>query len=72
MREKYEGVVDLKNMKQETLGSILDFIYTGFVGVTDDNVCDLLESSDYAQVNGKPLPFFHCDVALQLFHVIET
>jgi len=53
MREKYEGVVDIGYMKQETLGSILDFIYTGCVRVTDENVCDLLESSDYAQVASK-------------------
>jgi len=53
MREKYESVVDIRNMKQETLGSILDFIYTGYVTVTDDNVSDLLESSDYAQIESK-------------------
>jgi len=53
MREKYEDVVDIGNMTHGTLGDVLDFIYTGCARITDSNVSDLLESSDYAQVASK-------------------
>jgi len=67
MREKYEGVVDIKNMKQDTLESILDFIYTGCARITDNNVFDLLENSDYAQVASKCEQVWHSVLKPRIF-----
>jgi len=52
MKEKYENIVKIPNLNLHTLGSILDFVYTGLCGVDDENVCRLLEGADYVHITG--------------------
>jgi len=49
MKEKYENVVNIRNLSLRTLGTVLDFVYTGVLEV-DDDVCHLLEAADYVQI----------------------
>lgn len=66
MQEKYDNVVNIQHLSQNTLDKILDYIYTGVINVTEDNVYQLVESVDYTQIPGKRLCLFHNAVRLKL------
>jgi len=66
MQEKYDNVVNIQHLSQNTLDKILDYIYTGVINVTEDNVYQLVESADYTQIPGKRLCLFHNAVRLKL------
>jgi len=53
MREKYAEVVPVTGISDFVLEKVLDFIYAGSVSMTTDTVCDLLEGTEYTQVDGE-------------------
>jgi len=51
MREKYEKVVKVSKVTDDLLGKVLDFVYSGYVELSDDCVCELLEVADYVHLD---------------------
>ena len=47
MKEKREGVIRLKETTKTVMEEILEFLYTGYVEVTEDNAFELITQADY-------------------------
>ena len=47
MKEKKEGVIRLENTSKAVMEELLDYLYTGYVDVTQHNAFDLLEVADF-------------------------
>jgi len=47
MKEKKEGVIRLKETTKTAMEEILEFLYTGYVEVTEENAFDLITQADY-------------------------
>ena len=54
MKEKREKVARILKINEDTMESILNFIYTSEITVTKNNVCDVLKAADYFQIQSKP------------------
>jgi len=50
MKENYESKATIKTVSPEIMATILDYIYTSNLEITDENVYDLLCASDYLQM----------------------
>ena len=50
MKETYEAKATVSSVSAEIMENILDFIYTGKLKVTDENVYELLCAADYLQI----------------------
>jgi len=48
------------SVEADALASVLDFMYTGSIELTAENVIDVLETAEYLQVSGKALLFQLC------------
>ena len=46
MKEKYESSVTLHNISTKSMQTVIDFIYTGKIGINNENVMDLLSDAD--------------------------
>ena len=51
--KKNENSVKLEKISSETLEIVLDYVYTGVANVTADNVLDLLDAAEFAQLEGN-------------------
>jgi len=51
MREKYEEVVKVSKITDDLLGKVLDFVYSGYVELREDCVCEFLDGADYMQLD---------------------
>ena len=47
MREKIEGVIRLEETSKAITEGVLDYIYTGYVSVSEENVFELFAKADY-------------------------
>ena len=47
MKEKIEGVIRLEETSKSIMEGVLDYIYTGYVSVSEDNVYELFAKADY-------------------------
>jgi len=47
MKEKREGVIRLKETTKTAMKEILEFLYTGYVEVTEENAFELVTQADY-------------------------
>ena len=47
MKEKVEGVIRLDETSKAIMEGVLDYIYTGYVSVSEDNVYELFAKADY-------------------------
>ena len=47
MKEKIEGVIRLKETSKAIMEGVLDYIYTGYVSVSEENVYELFAKADY-------------------------
>ena len=47
MKEKIEGVIRLDETSKAIMKGVLDYIYTGYVSVSEDNVYELFAKADY-------------------------
>ena len=47
MREKIEGVIRLEETSKAIMEGVLDYIYTGYVSVSEENVFELFAKADY-------------------------
>ena len=47
MKEKIEGVIRLDETSKAIMEGVLDYIYTGYVSVSEDNVYELFAKADY-------------------------
>nr|CAB3259866.1 kelch-like protein 20 [Phallusia mammillata] len=52
MKEKYDEVVSVENVPLERLENVLEFIYSGDIEVTEENMLEVLEDSEYTQIEG--------------------
>ncbi|XP_078490701.1 kelch-like protein 12 [Ciona intestinalis] len=50
MEEKYKDVVELQAVDAESVEKLVDFMYTGKININTNNVCDVLEVSDFLQI----------------------
>lgn len=51
MREKQEGVIRLVEKRKALIELVVEYLYTGIVSITLDNVFDLIEASDYLMIS---------------------
>ena len=51
MKEKYDTIVEIKEMNGAVVKSIVDYFYTGSIKISSDNVIDLLTTADYLHVD---------------------
>ena len=51
MKEKYESNATVSGVGAEPLKLLIDYMYTGSITVTSDNVFDLLAAADYLQMD---------------------
>ena len=49
--EKYADTVEIKDVDEISMKSIIDFIYSGKISINHKNVFDLLAASDYLQID---------------------
>ena len=47
MKEKIEGVIRLEETSKAIMEGVLDYIYTGYVSVSEDNVYEVFAKADY-------------------------
>ena len=47
MKEKIEGVIRLEETSKSIMEGVLDYIYTGYVSVSEENVYELFAKADY-------------------------
>lgn len=47
MKEKIEGVIRLEETSKAIMEGVLDYIYTGYVSVSEENVYELFAKADY-------------------------
>ena len=47
MKEKIEGVIGLEETSKSIMEGVLDYIYTGYVSVSEENVYELFAKADY-------------------------
>ena len=47
MKEKIEGVIGLEETSKSIMEGVLEYIYTGYVSVCEDNVYELFAKADY-------------------------
>jgi len=59
LKESQEKKVEI-SVEADALASVLDFMYTGSIELTAENVIDVLETAEYLQVSGKALLFQLC------------
>lgn len=50
MQETYQETIELKGVSEVGLEAILDFVYSGVLTLTTDNVCDVLTAAAHLQV----------------------
>nr|CAB3259894.1 kelch-like protein 20 [Phallusia mammillata] len=50
MKEKYEGVVEVKQIPHQRLSNIIEFIYSGRISITEENVTEILDDAEYTQM----------------------
>ena len=51
MKEHYESTIDMTNsMDESSARAVIDFVYTGAVTISNDNVLPLLAAADYLQM----------------------
>ena len=76
MKEKYADVVTIDGVDASSLESLLNFIYTEKIGINQQNVFDLLATSDYLQFDdAKQLCFDYLSSILSVatcFKVLKT
>ena len=53
MREKNEKVVTFKDITPFAMKTLLDFLYTEEIVLTEDNVSDILYAASIMQIEGK-------------------
>ena len=53
MKEKYGGTIDVGRINAASMKLVLDYFYSGEIGIDTKNVCDLLDAAEYLQVDGK-------------------
>ena len=51
MKERYDDTVEIKGVDATSLELLIDFIYTGKVCISQENVYQLLAASDYLQID---------------------
>ena len=51
MKEQYEGVVTLKDLNDEAVKVLIDYMYTGNITLNQENVLIILAAADYLQIN---------------------
>ena len=51
MKEQYEGVVTLKDLNDEAVKVLIDYMYTGNITLNQENVLNILAAADYLQIN---------------------
>lgn len=49
--EKQQDTIELQDFSPEILSLVIDFIYTGNLNITKDNVQDLFVTADFLQLN---------------------
>ena len=50
MKEKYEGIVELKEVSLEAVKTLLDFLYTETIVLSQDSVFDILHAASLMQI----------------------
>ena len=50
MKEKYQNPVQIRGVDGAAVKSVIDFMYSGEVKITSENVMELIAASDYLQV----------------------
>ena len=53
MKEKQDNKADVKGISVDTMETILNFIYTSEITITNYNVYDVLAAADYMQIPCK-------------------
>lgn len=56
MNETNDRIVDIHDIQGETMGLIIDYIYTKEIQLTDENIYDVLPAANQLQV----LDLFEC------------
>ena len=51
MRERYENIIQIETIDEKALQALIDFIYTGFINIDEQNVMNLLSGADYLQLH---------------------
>ena len=51
MQEKYADTVEIYDVNETSMESLIDFIYTGNICINEENVFDLMAASDYLQID---------------------
>ena len=51
MKEQYEGVVTLKELDDEAVKVLIDYMYTGNITLNQENVINILAAADFLQIN---------------------
>nr|CAB3259905.1 kelch-like protein 20 [Phallusia mammillata] len=50
MREKYEGIVKIKQISCQRLANLIEFIYSGKITITEENVIEILDDAEYTEI----------------------
>jgi len=51
MKEKYQSAVEIKDINGTSVKKLIEFIYTGTIIINNENVLDMLSTSDYLQID---------------------
>ena len=51
MRERYENIIEIETKDGTELKALIDFIYTGYINIDEQNVMNLLSGADYLQLH---------------------
>ena len=63
MREQYERVIPVHGVDEESMGFLIEFMYTGTIEINSGNVMPLLSAADYLQLD---------DVKMFCFEFLQT
>ena len=53
MQERYGSVANIYGVSNDVMEKIINFMYTGTIKLTEDNVMEILVTSDYLQMDGE-------------------
>ena len=62
MKEKYEKIVHCKDVSEDAMETLVNFMYTEEITLTEENVSDILHAASMLRVVGKgTFRFFSVD-----------
>nr|CAB3259803.1 kelch-like protein 20 [Phallusia mammillata] len=50
MKEKYEVIIKMQNIPHQRLANIIQFIYSGKIEITEENILDILDDAEYTEI----------------------